>query len=189
QIDDENPRAIRALIHRLAAKQNEPGEDGRPIDKTQAKLEIAKLLEQLAQVEQDRHVKCDILLELADIRIGLKDMGSAEKALVEAVATEPQHARAFARLSRFFRSPNNPGAGGLDAVSYARALGGVIARGQQLGNQDARWFASLGHVEVQQLNRLRDGVGHLQRAIQIDPALHESRFELATAFSRLGAHD
>lgn len=189
KIDDENPRAIRALIHRLAAKQNEPGEDGRPHDKNQAKLEIAKLLEQLSHVEQDRHVKCDILLELADIRIGLKDMGSAEKALVEAVATEPSHARAFARLSRFFRSPNNPGAGGLDAVSYARALGGVIARGQQLGNHDARWFASLGHVEVQQLNRLRDGVGHLQRAIQIDPMLHESRYELATAFSRLGAHD
>lgn len=189
KIDDENPRAIRALIHRLAAKQNEPGEDGRPHDKVQAKLEIAKLLEQLANVEKDRHVKCDIFLELADIRIGLKDMGSAEKALVEAVATEPSHARAFARLSRFFRSPNNPGVGGLDAVSYARALGGVIARGQQLGNQDARWFASLGHVEVQQLNRLRDGVGHLQRAIQIDPSLHESRFELATAFSRLGAHD
>ncbi len=188
-IDDENPRAIRALIHRLAAKQNEPDEEGRPQDKVAAKLEIAKLLEQLANVEKDRTVKCDILLELADIRMGLKDLGQAEKALVEAVAVEPNHARAFARLSRFFRSPQNPGPGGLDAVSYARALGGVIARGQQLGNQDARWFASLGHVEVEQLNRLRDGVSHLQRAIQLDPGLHESRFELATAFSRLGAHD
>ncbi len=188
-IDDENPRAIRALIHRLAAKQNESDEEGRPHDKVSAKLEIAKLLEQLANVEKDRTVKCDILLELADIRMGLKDMGQAEKALVEAVAVEPNHARAFARLSRFFRSPQNPGPGGLDAVSYARALGGVIARGQQLGNQDARWFASLGHVEVEQLNRLRDGVSHLQRAIQLDPSLHESRFELATAFSRLGAHD
>lgn len=188
-IEPENPRAIRALIHRLAAKQNEPDEDGQPQNKVAAKLEIASLLDRLAGVEKDRHVKCDILLELADIRVALKDMPQAEKALVEAVATAPDHARAFARLSRFFRSPQNPGPGGLDAVSYARALGAVIARGQQLNTADPRWYASLGHIEVDVLNRLRDGVGHLQRAVQMDPSLHECRFELATAFSRLGAHD
>ncbi|MBX3262830.1 MAG: hypothetical protein KF782_24335 [Labilithrix sp.] len=188
-IEPENPRAIRALIHRLAAKQNEPDADGQPQNKTAAKLEIASLLDRLAHVEKDRHVKCDILLELADIRVALKDMPQAEKALVEAVATAPDHARAFARLSRFFRSPQNPGPGGLDAVSYARALGAVIGRGQQLGTSDPRWYASLGHIEVDQLNRLRDGVGHLQRAVQMDPSLHECRFELASAFSRLGAHD
>ena len=188
-IEPENPRAIRALIHRLAAKQNEPTADGLPQNKTAAKLEIASLLDRLASVEKDRHVKCDILLELADIRTALREMPAAEKALVEAVATAPDHARAFARLSRFFRSPQNPGPGGLDAVSYARALGAVIARGQQLGTSDPRWYASLGHIEVEQLNRLRDGVSHLQRAVQMDPSLHECRFELATAFSRLGAHD
>ncbi|MBX3208705.1 MAG: hypothetical protein KF764_26970 [Labilithrix sp.] len=209
-IEPENPRAIRALIHRLAAKQNEPDGDGSRrsrasfpeaddadgagrapsgVNKTAAKLEIASLLDRLAHVEKDRHVKCDILLELADIRVALKDMPQAEKALVEAVATAPDHARAFARLSRFFRSPQNPGPGGLDAVSYARALGAVIGRGQQLGTSDPRWYASLGHIEVEQLNRLRDGVGHLQRAVQMDPSLHECRFELASAFSRLGAHD
>jgi len=188
-IEPENPRAIRALIHRLAAKQNEPDPDGQPQNKTAAKLEIASLLDRLAHVETDRHVKCDILLELADIRVALKDLPQAEKALVEAVATCPDHARAFARLSRFFRSPQNPGPGGLDAVSYARALNAVINRGQQLGTSDPRWFASLGHIEVEQLNRLRDGVTHLQRAVQMDPSLHECRFELATAYSRLGAHD
>lgn len=188
-IEPENPRAIRALIHRLAAKQNEPDADGQPQNKTAAKLEIASLLDRLAHVEKDRLVKTDILLELADIRAALKDAPQAEKALVEAVATAPDHARAFARLSRFFRSPQNPGPGGLDAVSYARALGAVIGRGQQLGTSDPRWYASLGHIEVNQLNRLRDGVAHLQRAVQMDPSLHECRFELATAFSRLGAHD
>ena len=186
-IEPENPRAIRALIHRLAAKQNEPDENGEPQQKTPAKLEIASLLERLAVVEKDRHVKCDILLELADIRIGLKDMNQAEKALVDAVAVAPDHPRAFARLGRFFRSAQAPG--GVDAVSYARALAAVIGRGQQLGNQDARWFASLGHIEVEQLNRLRDGVTHLARAVVMDNKLHESRYELATAYSRLGAHD
>jgi tetratricopeptide (TPR) repeat protein len=197
-IEPENPRAIRALIHRLAAKQNEPDENGEPQQKTPAKLEIASLLERLAVVEKDRHVKCDILLELADIRIGLKDLNQAEKALVDAVAVAPDHPRAFARLGRFFRSPVTRGyaadpsaqaPGGVDAVSYARALAAVIGRGQQLGTSDARWFASLGHIEVEQLNRLRDGVTHLARAVQMDPTLHESRYELATAYSRLGAHD
>jgi tetratricopeptide (TPR) repeat protein len=188
-IDPENPRAIRALIHRLAAKQNEPDADGQPQNKTAAKLEIASLLDRLAHVEKDRLVKCEILLELADIRAALTDMAQAEKALVEAVATAPEHARAFARLSRFFRSAQNPGPGGLDAVSYARALGAVINRGQQLGTSDPRWYASLGHIEVEQLNRLHDGVAHLQRAVQMDPNQHECRFELATAFSRLGAHE
>jgi tetratricopeptide (TPR) repeat protein len=186
-IEPENPRAIRALIHRLAAKQNEPDENGEPQQKTPAKLEIASLLERLAVVEKDRHVKCDILLELADIRVGLKDLNQAEKALVDAVAVAPDHPRAFARLGRFFRSAQAPG--GVDAVSYARALAAVIGRGQQLGSSDARWFASLGHIEVEQLNRLRDGVTHLARAVQMDPTLHESRYELATAYSRLGAHD
>lgn len=187
QIEPENPRAIRALIHRLAAKQNEPDEMGEPQAKTPAKLEIASLLERLAAVEKDRHVKTDILLELADIRIGLKDTSQAEKALVDAVATAPDHQRAFSRLARFFRSQGAPG--GIDAVSYARALAAVIGRGNQLGNQDPRWFATLGHIEVEQLNRLRDGVQHLSRAVQMDPSLHQSRFELATAYSRLGAHD
>jgi tetratricopeptide (TPR) repeat protein len=188
-IEPENPRAIRALIHRLVAKQSEPDADGEPPNKPAAKLEIASLLDRLAHVEKDRLLKCDILLELAEIRQQLKDIPLAEKALVEAVATAPDHARAFARLSRLFRSPQNPGPGGLDAVSYARALGGVIARAQQLGTSDPRWYASLGHIEVEQLNRLRDGVSHLQRAVQMDPSLHECRFELATAYSRLGAHD
>ncbi|HEY8074066.1 MAG TPA: hypothetical protein VIF62_08155 [Labilithrix sp.] len=185
-LDDTNPRAIRALIHRLAAKQSEPDDMG-PQGKTAAKLEIAQLLEKLANVEKDRHVKCDILLELADMRAGLKDMGLAEKALIEAVATAPDHARAFARLSRFFRNAEAPG--GVDAVSYARALASVIGRGHQLGTSDPRWFAQLGHIEIDSLNRLRDGVTHISRAISMSPEMHEARFELATAYSRLGAHD
>ena len=187
EIDSTNPRAIRALIHRLAAKQNEPGDNGEQPNKTAAKLEIANLLERLSVVEKDATIKCDILLELADIRIGLKDLGGAEKALVDGVSVSPDHARAFARLARFFKNPAAPG--GVDAVGYARALNAVIARGGALGTSDPRWYATLGHIEVEQLNRLRDGVTHLGRAVQMNPKLHESRYELATAYSRLGAHD
>lgn len=188
-IEPENARAIRALIHRLAAKQSEPTGDGQEQKKTALKLEIASLLDRLAHVEDDAHVKCDILLELADIRIALSDMALAEKAIVEALATAPDHARAFARLSRFFRSPENPGPGGLDAVSYARALTAVIGRGQQLGTSDPQWYATLGQIEIDQLNRLRDGVANLRRAVEMAPTMYECRFQLAKALSRLGAHD
>lgn len=185
--DERNPRAMRALVHRLAAKQNETDETGHTADKTQAKREIAELLERLADVEQNHEAKAEILIEVADIRSALKDPTRAEKALIEAVATAPQHPRAFARLSRLFRTPGE--AGGVDAVSFARALAALIGRGVQLGTQDARWYATLGRIEVRALNRLRDGVVHLTRALEMQPELHECRFELATAYSRLGAHD
>ena len=82
-----------------------------------------------------------------------------------------------------------PTAGGRDAAGYARALGGVIGLGEQLGHVDARWFAALGTLEIQQLQRVRDGIGHLQRAIALDPTLYETRFELASAFAKMGANE
>ncbi len=186
-IEGDNARALRALIHRLAAKQEEPDENGQPQQTATVMLEIAGLLERLAAVEQEPRVKCDIFLELADVRISLNDTNHAEKALVEATAVLPSHPEAFARLSQFFEAAQAPG--GVDAVSFARALAAVIGRGKQLGNADARWFASLGHIEVEYLTRLRDGVSHLAHAVSMDPELHESRYELATAYARLGAHD
>ncbi len=64
-------------------------------------------------------------------------------------------------------------------MGHARALAAVIGLGQELGAVDARWFAALGQLELQSLNRLRDGVAHLQRAVSLDPSLHETRYELA----------
>jgi tetratricopeptide (TPR) repeat protein len=189
-IEPESQRAIRALIHRLAEKQNEPEGTLSAQAKVAAKLEIASLLDRLAHVEKDRTIKSDILLELADVRISVDDMLQAERALVEAVAIAPTHARAFTRLSRFFRSPGVAGRpAAFDGDAYARALGAVITRGQELGTSDARWYAALGHLEVDQLERFAAGAGHLQAAIKLDPAQHEARYELAIALSRLNAHD
>ena len=36
---------------------------------------------------------------------------------------------------------------------------------------------------------MRDGIAHLQRAVSLDPTLYETRFELASAFERMGAHE
>jgi hypothetical protein len=112
------------------------------------------------------------------------DAAAAERALVEAVATSPANARAFARLGGLYKRPK-----GRDDVGHARALSAVIGLGQELGQVDARWFAALGQLEIQSLNRMRDGVAHLQRAVSLDPSLHESRFELASAFERMSAHE
>jgi tetratricopeptide (TPR) repeat protein len=173
-----NPRALRALLHKLAAGNN--GEGPTP----SAREEIAGLLDRLAHAEREPAAKCEILLELAELRSNLGDVHAAERALVEAVAFAPQNARAFARLGALFRTT-----GGRDAVSYARALGSVIGKGSQLGHVDPRWLATLGQLEVESLGKTRDGIAHLLRATQMDPTLYETRFELASAYARVGANE
>ncbi|HEY1693421.1 MAG TPA: hypothetical protein VGG39_14740 [Polyangiaceae bacterium] len=179
-IDPSNARALRALLRRVAA---EPLEDS-PAAQRERREEIADLLGRLAHVEKDAEQKTGILQELAEVSQRLGDMQGAERALVEAVATSPANARAFARLAGLYRRP-----AGRDSTGYARALAAVIGLGQELGHIDARWFAALGTLEIQQLQRLRDGVVHLQRAIALDPTLYETRFELASAFSKMGANE
>lgn len=179
-LDGSNPKALRLLVHRLSLRQEEaPSDEG--------KLEIAGLLERLAAVEDDRSARVDVFIELAELRLAMNDRPAAERALVEATATAPEHPRAFARLTRLFRTS---GAGGeVEPVSYAHALEKLVARGRELGTNDARWHAALGHVLASDLDRLRDGVIHLEHALAIDPNLHASRFELATAHLGLHAHD
>jgi tetratricopeptide (TPR) repeat protein len=174
--EPRNPRAIRALIHHLAQQARE--------GKAGARVEIAELLGRLADVEREVIPKSTILLELAELRLELGDHGDAERALIEAVAVAPNNKKAFARLAAFFQTPK-----GRDSVSYARALHALIGTGQKHGAVDPRWLATLGQIEVGALGRLRDGVVHLQRAVQMDAALFETRFELAQAFERMNAHE
>jgi tetratricopeptide (TPR) repeat protein len=192
-IEPSNPRALRALLHKLASSRATPGGSGgsdRAPPGVGAKPtagqreEVADLLDRLANAERDPGSKCDILLELADMRMQLGDPHGAERALVDAVAHAPQNARAFARLGAHFRTPQ-----GRDAIGYARALHGVIHRGTQLGHVDARWLATLGQLEVEALGKTRDGIQHLARATQMDPTLYETRFELAAAYAKVGAND
>ncbi len=179
-LEPDNPRALRALLRRIAA---EPPPDEEPAAR-ERRLEVADMLTRLARVEPDAEQKTGILLELADVRLRLGDSKAAERALVEAVATSPSNARAFARLGGLYRRPK-----GRDDAGHARALAAVIALGKELRTVDARWFAALGQLEIDALSRPRDGIAHLQRAVTLDPTLHETRFELASAFARIGAHD
>jgi tetratricopeptide (TPR) repeat protein len=178
-IEPSNARALRALLHRLASARK-PGAPPAP----GVREEMAELLERLSLAERDPSSNCDIMLELAELRLHLGDPHSAERALVDAVAHAPQNARAFARLGALYRTP-----GGRDAVGYGRGLSAVIARGTQLGHVDARWLATLGQLEVESLGRVRDGITHLQRATQMDPTLYETRFELAASYARVGANE
>ena len=172
-IEPMNPRALRALLRHLA--QN---------TKVDSRQEQAQILEQLADVEKDATQKCDLLAELASMRARLGDMSGAERALVAAVAHAPGNAKIFARLAATFKKPQ----GSTDDASYAAALERVISLGQRLGRVDASWFATLGQIEVERLARVRDGIQHLQQAVTIDPTLHETRFELASAFSKAQAY-
>jgi tetratricopeptide (TPR) repeat protein len=186
-IDPKSARGIRALVHRLVQKSNaEQNGEGLASEQARlaARLEIASLLERLAAVEVAPDARADILLELAEIRLQVKDTQAAEKALIDAVACAPSHPKAFSRLARLFRT-----GAAADAAGHARALQGVVMKAREYKTEDARWFATLGALEVGPLSRTRDGIEHLKRAILIQPSLHESRFLLAQSYSRLGAHD
>ena len=171
-IEPLNPRALRALLRHLAQQP-----------KRDSTAEQAQLLEQLADVEREPAQKCELLVELAAMRSRLGENGAAERALVAAVAHSPGNAKVFARLASCFKTPQ----GATDDAAYARALGQVIAIGQRLGRVDASWFATLGQLEVERLARLREGVAHLLQAVTIDPDLHETRFELASAYAKAQA--
>lgn len=180
-VDPNNARALRALLRRMAAEAVSDEERAQRARRE----EIADLLGRLASVEKDPEQKTGILLELAEVHQRLSDPRAAERALVEAVATSPANARAFARLAGLYRKPD----GGRDNIGYARALAAVIGLGQELGDVDARWFAALGQLEIHGLSRMRDGIVHLQRAVALDATLYETRFELASAYHRMGAHE
>lgn len=177
-IDDQNPRALRALL-RFLGESN--GQEGPTLA---VKTEMAKLVERLADIERDPEAKTDLLVELAALRTQLGQAREAERALVDAVAWSPKNAKVFARLATLFRTKN-----GRDEAAYARALGDVIARGQRIGTASASWFATLGQIEVEVLGQLRDGIAHLRQAIELDPDLCEARFELASAYARADAHE
>jgi tetratricopeptide (TPR) repeat protein len=188
EIDPKSARGIRALVHRLVQKSNVEAAQGEGMVSEQARLamrlEIASLLERLSAVETAPDARADILLELAEIRLQVKDTQAAEKALIDAVACAPSHPKAFARLARLFRTGASA-----DSAGHARALQGVIMKAREYKTEDARWFSTLGALEVGPLTRTRDGIEHLKRAILIQPSLHESRYLLAQSYSRLGAHE
>jgi len=179
-VDPNNVRALRGLLRRLAAEPaNEDEARARP-----RREETADLLGRLADAETDSDKKSAILLELADAQVRLRDTKAAEKTLITAVVTSPSGARALARLTGLFRR-----AGKMDSAGYARALNAVIDVGEKMGRVDARWYVALGQLELTELARSADGVAHLERAVSIDPTLHETSFELATAYAQTGSHD
>jgi tetratricopeptide (TPR) repeat protein len=179
-LEPTNARALRGLLRRVAAQ---PAKDSGATVRAR-RQEIAALLSRLAAVETDTEQKAALLLELSDVQLQLDNAAAAEHALVEAVVSAPANARAFARLAALFRR-----AGIDDPVGYARALNAVIGLGKEAGRVDARWLAALGQIEIHSLSRLRDGIGHLQSAIALDPTLYETRFELASAFANVKAND
>ncbi len=183
ELDEKGPRALRALLHRLASKAGETVEGVTPPDH---RSEIADLLERLSHVEPDDYSKADVLLELAELRQQLGEVGEAERALVEAAARAPNNEATLLRLRKFFHIDRSRGE---DAASYAQAVGAVLKRGHELGHTEARWFAELGNVEIDKLGRVRDGINHLTQAIRQNRELYQARFQLANALARSGSNE
>jgi tetratricopeptide (TPR) repeat protein len=179
-VDPSNIRALRALVRRVAAEPEDPDAEA----KTRRRREFADLLHRLAEVETDLEQRSGILAELSEVQLRLGETQAAEASLIAAVACSPTNIRAFTHLSGLFR-----GANGLDQAAYGRALVALVEKGAEHGHADARWFASLGHVEVEALGRVHEGIAHLRRAVELDPTLYEARFALASACARVGAND
>ncbi len=179
-VDPSNARALQFLVRRVTAQ---PIEDDDPAAERRRK-DLADLVGRLAEVETDLDYKSVLLVDLSEIHMKLGDRQAAEQALIDATACSLPNARAFSRLSDLFRSGD-----GTDYVGYARALGAVIERGERRGHLDARWFASLGHAEMEALSRPDEGVIHLQRAVDLDPLLYEARYALARAYAATKAPD
>lgn len=185
-VDPQNARALRGVLRHITSLHTPPAGKGADADADPVALmdddtkdEVAGLVERLSRVVDDADERCDLLLQLADIRLRLGDAAAAERALVEAVARTPTSRQAADKLAEHFETPS-----GRDNLAFARALTSVIQRGRELGFVDARWFAKLGGIELDSLGRLRDGIAHLQQAVQTDPAMHETRLELARAYAR-----
>jgi tetratricopeptide (TPR) repeat protein len=175
-VEPSNPRALRALL-RFVAGQNAEGSRG----------EQAELLGRLADVERDPEQRTELLVELASLRSKMGEKQLAERALVQATAASPGNARVFSRLASHYKTASSKT--GRDEGAYARGLKEVISLGQRFGRVDASWFATLGQIEVESLDRVRDGIGHLQQAVSIEADLFETRYELASAFSKAQAHE
>jgi tetratricopeptide (TPR) repeat protein len=175
-IEPSNVRALRALLRRMTSEPPKAADN----EALSRRREIAELLSRLADAENDPEIKSGILMEMSEVHLRIHDAQAAERALVAAVAIAPSNARAFARLTGMLRT---------DPAGQARALSGVIAIGERIGHADARWFAALGRTEIGSLNRPREGIAHLERAIELDPTLFEARFELASAYAASNAND
>ena len=178
-VDPSNVRAVCAL-RRMAAEAAGSDEGAAPARRE----ETVELLGRLADGEREPEKRSSILLELADVQVRLRDAPAAERTLIEAVVTSPSGARALARLAALFRRGAK-----VDSAGYARALSAIIDVGEKLGRVDARWFATLGQIELTDLARLQEGIAHLERAVALDPTLHETSFDLASAYSKASAHD
>jgi serine/threonine protein kinase len=164
EVDPANVVALRRLLDSKAG--------GAP-----AAADTVALLERLAGAETAAEPKAEALVRLAQVRSKAGETDGAERALVEAVAQAPTPARLAALLDLHAS----------DAEGQVRTLTAVLARGQQLGRQDAGASAALGRLEGNVLGRWRDAVPHLRAALAMAPAMHEVRAGLAEALLRTGS--
>jgi tRNA A-37 threonylcarbamoyl transferase component Bud32 len=162
-VDPESIEALRKLLDHVRTT----GADA---------SELAVLLAQLAEAETDPEAKAAALTELAPLRRAAGDAAGAEAALVEALAQACTPARLALALKAHAGQP----------AEQARVLAAAVARAGVLQRPDASVLAALGGLEVDDLGRAPDGVGHLRVAVALAPAMHEARTALARGLLAMG---
>jgi len=167
EVEPGNARALRSLTRRLKSRED-----------SQAKAEMLSLLERLAQSETAPDEKAAIYLEVSELKAKAGDRAGAEKAMVEVVAWAPTPER-LQRLSSMHS----------DLRAYAGSLALAVKRAEEVGQPNALSLATLGELEVELLNRVNEGLGHLRAAVVLAPTQHETRCELAAALHRAGQND
>ena len=185
-VDPQHPRALRGVLRHITSLHTPLPSKGSAaaiadpvaLMDDDTKDEVANLVERLSRVVEDSDERCDLLLQLADIRLRLGDAAAAERALVEAVARTPTSAKAMERLAEHFATPR---AGAITWRSRGRDGGHPARPGSRLRG---RAGCPAGADRAGLSGRLRDGIAHLQQAVQIDSSMHETRLELARAFAR-----
>jgi tetratricopeptide (TPR) repeat protein len=161
---DVDPTSVEALRRLLAHRRSQGA----------AASEVAGWLGRLGEAEPIPEAKATVLTELAELLRTTGDVSGAEKALVEAIAQAPTPAR-LARLAALYLGA---------PAEEARALNAVVSRARSMERPDAAAFAALGRLEVDQLGRHGEGVGHLRVAVSLAPRMHEARAALARGLVR-----
>lgn len=168
-VEPGSSRALRGLLRRAKAKSR----DGEP-----ASPEVIALLDRLAQTEPNPEERAKFYVELAEARMSARDRLGAERAWIEAIVWAPTVERLHL-LSSFSG----------DLRAYAASLSQAVKRAEDLGRPSALCLSTLGELEVELLNHVNEGIGHLRAAAALAPGQHETRCELAAALQRAGKNE
>lgn len=209
--DQPRARALRERLERYTAPAPTPSADTEARTRLQALGYVGSGSDRPGATRADPKDRRELAAQLARVTAGELHGEPLERALRDILRLDPGNPQAHLRLGYALQETSRCG----EAIPhFQRAIAGKIPgadpwlglagcetaarripaaiRALEAANQaepgNPVVIANLG-VLLSDAGRPADGVPHLQRALQIDPALLEARFHLAVAFARLQRRD